>query len=216
MALKFDGTIGAGGILGGLFNLGSSLLNNAYQTKNMREQMRWQEKMNAQQQEWQESMWNKTNEYNTPQAQMQRLMEAGVNPNNAAQMIAGGNNQADLAQQPTTPTAPNGFSPNFDLGRNFVEMNLMKKQADVLESQANKNNAEAEAASENVEISKSGLTLNARQLDIVQNRLDMDKERQEHDLKLIDNEAAREEAMAAYQEWYNRVMLPIIEKQEWQ
>lgn len=64
-------------------------------------QRNWQEKQNflAQKfatserlatQEWNREMWNLNNEYNSPSAQMQRMMAAGINPNSAAAQIAGG------------------------------------------------------------------------------------------------------------------------------
>lgn len=42
------------------------------------------------------NMWNKQNEYNTPEMQMQRMKEAGLNPN----LVAGGTTQAGNADQP--------------------------------------------------------------------------------------------------------------------
>lgn len=68
-------------------------------------QNEWSEKMNLQQQEWQEGMWNKTNEWNSEGARMQRLIDAGVNPNNAAGLVSGNQTAAQLAQQPQIPTA---------------------------------------------------------------------------------------------------------------
>lgn len=50
---------------------------------------------------WQESMWNKTNEYNTPQKQIERLRAAGLNP---ALMYSNG--QANTANTPSAPAAP--------------------------------------------------------------------------------------------------------------
>ena len=43
--------------------------------------------------EWNEKMWNKTNEYNSPSAQLARLREAGLNPN-----LLYGNIHNDLLQ----------------------------------------------------------------------------------------------------------------------
>ena len=68
-------------------------------------QNEWSEKMNLQQQQWQEGMWNKTNEWNSEGARMQRLLDAGVNPNNAAGLISGNQTAAQLAQQPQIPNA---------------------------------------------------------------------------------------------------------------
>ena len=37
------------------------------------------------QRDWQERMWERNNEYNTPQNQMRRLRQAGINPHFAIQ-----------------------------------------------------------------------------------------------------------------------------------
>lgn len=44
------------------------------------EEKAWSEKMMDKQNDWSLNMWNKTNEYNSPSAQLQRLLEAGLNP----------------------------------------------------------------------------------------------------------------------------------------
>lgn len=48
--------------------------------KSAEEQRDWSERMMQQQNEWSLNMWNKTNEYNAPEAQIQRLRDAGLNP----------------------------------------------------------------------------------------------------------------------------------------
>lgn len=45
------------------------------------------------------SMWNRTNEYNTPQMQMQRFKEAGLNPN----LIYGQGSSGEASQAPKAP-----------------------------------------------------------------------------------------------------------------
>lgn len=80
-----------GSIVGGLFNAGSSVIQNSQNRQNVREtnQMNYKinqmnnqfnERMAMQQRSWQENMWNKENAYNTASAQRQRLEEAGLNP----------------------------------------------------------------------------------------------------------------------------------------
>lgn len=131
-------------IVGDLINAGTSHYENVrsqhFQRDMMREQMAWSEKMNAQQQEWQESMWNKTNEYNAPTAQLERAKDAGINPNVLAN---GGANMgsATLAQQPNIPSAPAGMSapgfPNLlgDFGGDIYNALLMGKQRELLDAQ---------------------------------------------------------------------------------
>ena len=80
-----------GSLAGGLFGLGSSVVENSQNRQNVREtnQMNYKinqmnnqfnERMAIQQRNWQENMWNKENTYNTASAQRQRLEEAGLNP----------------------------------------------------------------------------------------------------------------------------------------
>lgn len=80
-----------GSIAGGLFGIGSSVVQNSQNRQNVREtnQMNYRinqmnnqfnERMAMQQRDFQENMWNKENAYNTASAQRQRLEEAGLNP----------------------------------------------------------------------------------------------------------------------------------------
>ena len=80
-----------GSIAGGLFGVGSSLLQNSQNRQNVREtnQMNYKinqmnnqfnERMAMQQRSFQERMWHNENLYNTPSAQRQRLQEAGLKP----------------------------------------------------------------------------------------------------------------------------------------
>lgn len=78
-------------IAGGLFGVGSSLLQNSQNRQNVRDtnQMNYKinqmnnqfnERMAMQQRDFQERMWNNENTYNSASAQRQRLQEAGLNP----------------------------------------------------------------------------------------------------------------------------------------
>ena len=58
-------------------------------------------------------MWNQMNEYNTPDAQMQRFLEAGINPAAAVAAVTGGPNET------TEPTMPGNPSQAPDLASLF-------------------------------------------------------------------------------------------------
>lgn len=76
-------------------------------------------------------MWNKQNEYNSPQAQMQRFAEAGLNPNLIYSQGSSGNN-AQAAQK----NAPD-YSPALTrLQKAFNIVNLMHGIQDVRKAQA--------------------------------------------------------------------------------
>ena len=56
--------------------------------------------LNGRNRRWQEQMWNKSNEYNTPLAQKQRLEEAGINPYS---VLAGEGADTGQSQQSPAP-----------------------------------------------------------------------------------------------------------------
>lgn len=62
-----------GGALGSLWSSGQD-------RKGVREQIAAQERINQMQLDFQQKMWEQTNAYNTPKAQMQRFIDAGLNP----------------------------------------------------------------------------------------------------------------------------------------
>lgn len=61
-------------------------------------------------QQWNLEQWHRENEYNSPAAQMERLMAAGLNPNAAAGMMTGGNSTGNLVSSPQSSGAASGPS----------------------------------------------------------------------------------------------------------
>lgn len=59
-------------------------------------------------QEWNLEQWNRENEYNSPAAQMQRAIEAGMNPNAAIQGISGSSNAGQLVTSGQSGSAAGG------------------------------------------------------------------------------------------------------------
>ena len=73
--------LGAGAsALGSLLGFGSSMSANRSNLKIARETNELNRQMFNRQLAFQEDMWNKTNEYNLPANQVQRLLAAGINP----------------------------------------------------------------------------------------------------------------------------------------
>lgn len=79
------------GIISSVIDFGGSLVNASSAKKRNREMMdfereeaekqrEWSEQQTANQNAWNLEMWNKTNEYNNPTNQLQRLRDAGLNP----------------------------------------------------------------------------------------------------------------------------------------
>lgn len=67
-------------------------------------QQNWLEQF-AKQRQYQDEQWNRSNAYNTPAAQVRRLMEAGINP---AAYLAGGSGLQSSVSSPMSATSPAG------------------------------------------------------------------------------------------------------------
>lgn len=104
-----------GGIIGGI---GQSKTNSS-NLKIAREQMQWNE-----------DMWNKQNAYNTPEAQIQRMRAAGLNP---ALMYTQGNvGNAGEVRGYSTPSMQNPLQPVgvgiSDAGQAMMRLEMLKQQ----------------------------------------------------------------------------------------
>lgn len=90
---------------------------NAEQAKLQRD---WQSDESAKSRDWQESMWNKNNAYNTPEAQMRRMQQAGMNP----WLTAGGAGVASTQPQGAMASggaAAQGVSPPYQDNPSFSQ-----------------------------------------------------------------------------------------------
>lgn len=92
-----------------------------------------------QQKEYDYEMWQKENEYNTPQQQVKRLQEAGINPALALSQISSGNSTSSAGGQTPPQTTPGHVEPNYPetlariqnlslVGKNFSD--VMKQNAE--------------------------------------------------------------------------------------
>lgn len=101
---------------------------------------------------WQERMWNMTNAYNSPQSQMQRFRDAGLNP---SLMMSGGLSGTE-ATIPSGAQAAHSGSVGFgsgnimDLLKVKSEINLMDAQASNLESRTETENFLRQARLDNL------------------------------------------------------------------
>lgn len=104
----------------------------------------WQDAMMSKQMEWTEKMWNKSNEYNSAKAQVQRYREAGLNP----YLMMTGGASAGVA---TSQGAPSGMSAPSPTG-GFA--NTHKGDiSQVINSITNKRMAESEIRAKNADSS---------------------------------------------------------------
>lgn len=89
-------------------------------------------------------MWNKQNEYNSPKATMQRLVEAGINPrdvNGLQSFSNAGDGPTAATYDPKSPIS--ALSQVSDLARTMLEMRQLQQQIKESESRENLNDEKA-------------------------------------------------------------------------
>lgn len=109
---KFGSSIisAGGGLLGGLFGLGSTKMANDANLQAVRETNAANRELARYNWEQQVDMWNRNNEYNSPIQQMQRLKEAGLNPN----LVYGSGVTGNSSSSIPTPQMPTQEAPHFE------------------------------------------------------------------------------------------------------
>jgi hypothetical protein len=144
---------------------------NAYATERANKKNRkFAQEMYEKQQADNLKSWNMTNTYNSPQEQMKRLQEAGLNPN----LIYGSGSQTGGTASPTTaPQASfKASAPQFDLGgatgsafdRYFntqlktAQLDNLKKQNDAIEADIAYKNAQIQGTDLDNQLKSGGLT----------------------------------------------------------
>lgn len=133
------------GVISSVGSLASSIAGTSSASKNAEKDREFTREENQKNRDWQESMWNKQNEYNTPQAQIGRLQAAGLNPALAYGSITDG--AASSAGTPSTSSnanpsqSPSAFA---NMANQFTQM----ANLDLIKSQAAKNYADADKARE--------------------------------------------------------------------
>lgn len=136
-----DSSSAVGAAIQGAMDIGSNALQNRY----TKQQMKLQNRMNI-------DMWNRQNAYNTPEAQMKRFSDAGLNPN----LIYGQGNSGNAGAPPTLE-APFRKAPHLDALSKMAQIIALenaKAQGELIRSQK-------QAMDEKVFETKSRTALNA-------------------------------------------------------
>lgn len=164
----------ASGIIGGATSLLGGIGANAANSEEAKKNRQFQREERIAAQDWNKEMWDLQNEYNTPEAQMQRMIEAGINPAAAAQAITGGQNTAGsvAASQPSSGSqAATMTNPAAHLGEVLAgsvgtawQNYLVKNQAKTEE--AKKDNIEQETKNKEQEFKWNEATWEQRQNEI--------------------------------------------------
>lgn len=152
------------------FNLENMEIEQQYNLQNMARQYWYEQQNMAQQFEYNKQAFNMENAYNTPLAQRQRMMAAGLNPNWSDSSAIG---QMDSAVSPVSPSSssPSGSvtgssSPGGQTGvqdlLGVAQMAMMNKQAQKLQSdidlnKANENKVNTETDLNRIEASERPL-----------------------------------------------------------
>lgn len=159
----FSGSVG-----GALLNAGLGVVGNFLGNKQAEKNQQKQNEFNAAEaqktREWQEMMWNKNNEYNTPLAQVNRLQEAGLNPNlvygngsmqNVSPMASSG---AQASSTPFNDSIAARHAQNFDAimrglqtAITMQELKNKKAEGKNIESNTEKMNAETKESQQRTE-----------------------------------------------------------------
>lgn len=108
----------------GLLGLANSGANREAQAEENRINREWNEKMIHEAREWELEQWNRTNEYNSPEQQMQRFSEAGLNPN----LIYGQGSPGLAGQLSTSAPSGNQSAPQFDISPIFQAAQLAQNR----------------------------------------------------------------------------------------
>lgn len=139
-----DALPGIGSIVSGLSGLFGSAIGSKRALKAQRETNALNKELAYKQNEWNLEQWQRENEYNSPENQIELLKKAGLNPNlyggqgaTAGQLVS-----ADLANQEAPP--PSAFNPlPADSISNVLQGLLGIAEVKKLESETNRNNAAA-------------------------------------------------------------------------
>lgn len=109
---------------------------------------------------WNERMWNEMNEYNTPEAQIQRFLDAGVNPAAAVASVTGTPNMTTMAQTGASSATAQG-----DLGEIGANANIRFSESENLQAQKEV----AEAQKDYIESMTTGQDITNKWLDAKEN-----------------------------------------------
>ena len=139
-------------ILGNLFGISNQSSVNRQNLKIMREQQAWQEKM-----------WNKQNEYNTPENQLSLYEDAGYNPLTALNAMSGNSSAGSVGSVQSAQMQAADFSGISQSGQAIanamLQKDLIQSQIDLNHANAGKSKAETDFTKIKGEIEQADLTI---------------------------------------------------------
>lgn len=142
------GGYGGGDIFSSLINLGGAIYSSEVARQNTKRTI----KANKEQAEYAYSkdleMWNRQNQYNDPMSQMQRLRDAGLNPNLIYGQGAGGAGNAQQMPKYNAPTLQYNYKPVDIAGVLSQYQDFRMKQAQIDNVKAQEENIRARTITE--------------------------------------------------------------------
>lgn len=146
---------GGASLISGAGALGSGLFGGLFAGSAQKRQYKYNKRLQEQQQVWQKYMWDLQNMYNLPINEVQRLLDAGINP-----ALAFSNGGASAAPVPMSGSAGGVSAPTAEMpnvGASALSaaqaQQRVENETKVADSQAEKNLAEAEEARKNAGLS---------------------------------------------------------------
>lgn len=173
-------------LLGNLFGIGSQNSANKQNLKIMREQQAWQEKM-----------WNKQNEYNTPENQLSLYQDAGYNPLTALNSMSGNSSAGSVGSVQSAQMEAADFS-GFGQAGQAIANAMMQK--DLIQSQIDLNNANAGKSEADTWYTKLKGEIDQQDLIIRQNMSDAQIKQYEANVSYIKSQKEYTDALKAMSE----------------
>lgn len=163
-------------ILGNLLGFGSQQSTNRQNLKIMREQQAWQEKM-----------WNKQNEYNTPENQLSLYQDAGYNPLTALNAMSGNSSAGSVGTVQSAQMQATDFSGFGQAGQAIANAMLQK---DLIQSQIDLNNANAGKSQAETDFTKLKGQIEQADLKIRQNMSEAELKQYDANIAYIKSQKA--------------------------
>jgi len=166
---SFLGSSSGATLIGSGLDFLGNLYTNRQNRRSIEETNRLNYQMQQEQNAWNERMWHMNNEYNTPANQMQRLKEAGLNPN----LLYGNPSQgtSSAPAQGTNPAQAQAFqSLGFgDMFSNAQQLMMQKKANDanirLMQAQADSLDAETTLKERGMSLDEKRVNLQERELE---------------------------------------------------
>lgn len=179
MGMPSGGIGSVGDYVGAAVSVGNTIASGVQNRK----QREWNEKMYNLQRSHALADWQRNNEYNSPAAQMQRLKEAGLNPNLMYGKGTTGTSTSTPNQAKVLPYNPKDL--NLGKGMDFYDLKSKGAQTNILTEQARQAKIDtyikyADAFNRGIELDKEGNVTGLRE------DLDFTKKQQLNDSMLYD------------------------------